>query len=213
MSPAEASRRGVYRIDLAGEWSLEDLYSFPHAYGQLYSFVNALQRGRLEIDEAYERPFEYPWRGGWSTVNFFSYVASRVPRTARPRLLAMQYASPGWMDLSLVIASAIAIRTLVTTFVKAATQLHALYNDIYKGMHDRKLMQVDVRERLLELEEKELAWIETSTDKIAKLMGFKDVATLSTVTRNPLATLKLVLSLYRRVRTLAKYEESGKANL
>jgi hypothetical protein len=196
-----------------GEWSLEDLHLFPHAYGQLYLFVNALQRGRLDLHETYDQAFEYPWRGGWSTVNFFGYVKNRVPRTARPRLVALQYASPGWMDLSLVVATALAIRSLVTTFVKAATQLHTLYNDIYKGMHDRKLMQVDVRQRIIELEQQELEWVETSANRMAKLMGFEDVATLNKVTRNPLATLKVLLSLYRKVRTLAKFEESGKAKL
>jgi hypothetical protein len=209
----DASRRGTHRIELGGEWTLDDLYLLPHAYGQLYSFVNALQRGALDIDERYDHAFEYPWRGGWSTVNFFGYVRTRVPRTARPKLVAIQYASPGWMDLSLVVATALAIRGLVTTFVKTATQLHNLYNEIYNGMHDRQLMRIDVRERVLELERHELEWIETSTDRMAKLMGFEDVQTVNALTKNPLATLKVLLSLYRRVRTLAKFEQAGKAKL
>src|SRR5438045_1324550 len=111
MSSENASKRGVYRIELGGDWSLEDLSSLPHAYGQIYSFANALQRGRLDIDEEYEQPFDHPWRGGWTTVNLFSYVKTRVPRTARPRLVAIHYASPGWMDISVVIATALAIRS------------------------------------------------------------------------------------------------------
>jgi hypothetical protein len=161
----------------------------------MYSFLNALERGRLDFETDFDQPFEHPWRGGWSTVNFFSFAKARVPRTARPRLVALQYASPGWMDLSLVLATALSIRTVVTTFIKGLTQLNQLYNEIYKGMHDRRLMRIDVRERLLQLEQHELEWVMTSTDRLAKLMGFTDVATLNGVTRNPLATLKLLLSL------------------
>lgn len=213
-SKQDNGKRERYRIAIDGEWSLQDLYVFPHAYNQLYSFVFSVTQGRLDVEEDEEWPrFDYPWRGGWSTVNFFEFAAGRMGSRNRPELLAIHYESPGWLDLGLLLSAAYIIRKLVRNFVATSRELLTLYNDIYKGLHDREMMRIDARERLLSVEQKELEWLETSANKMAELLGFEDLPTLARLTGNPIATLKLMLALYRRVRTLAKFKESGKADV
>ena len=41
----------------------------------------------------------FPWRGGWSAVGFYEQLRIAVPPKHRPRLVAIEYASPGFMDL------------------------------------------------------------------------------------------------------------------
>ncbi len=97
MSDAE----GAYRVLLDGRWSLEDLYTFPHAFSQCYSFIYCLDsdlspRDRDRINDALAG---YPWRGGYSYVNVYTVFHHQVPPRHRPVVKALSYASPGWLDI------------------------------------------------------------------------------------------------------------------
>jgi hypothetical protein len=74
-------------------------------------------------------------------------------------------------------------------------------------------MRIDVRERALQLRRAELAWVEEMAERMTRLLGAEQLQGLSRYMDNPLARLKLLLSVFRRVRTLAKYELDGKAKL
>jgi hypothetical protein len=46
--------------------------------------------------------------------------------------------------------------------------------------------------------------------RLSSLMEFQDVETIKSLTKNPLATLKILLSYYRRAQKLSNYEDSNK---
>lgn len=212
-----------YQIKIDGEWTLEDWYAFPHTYSQVYGFVYSLFEIRkyLEVDwdefaeEIDERIlFTYtsqPWRGGYSAVNFYNYLKNLVPPHHRPRIKAVHYESPGFIKLVLFVPAAKAIKEIVQTFCDAGKSINSLYNEIYKGMYERKLLKLDVKKKELELKEADLKFIESSTKSLARLMGFKSTRQLHQATRNPLTSLKILLSFYRRIRTLAEYTKKGKS--
>jgi len=61
-------------------WSLEDLYEFPYAYSQIYSFIYCFDselnaRDAERIDYALEG---YPWRGGYSYVSVRATPSSQA---------------------------------------------------------------------------------------------------------------------------------------
>jgi hypothetical protein len=62
------------------------------------------------------------------------------------------------------------------------------------------------------LAREELDFIEGSTDQLARMLGFQNVSELDELTGNRLATLKILLSFYRRLRTLAEFQAEGKLN-
>jgi len=94
-----------YRIEIDGEWTLNDLYGFPYAYTQAYSFLYSLMVDEVIDDEKLIITFAaHPWRGGFSAVNFFHYLYELIPATERPNVISIQYSSPGWIELSLVLA-------------------------------------------------------------------------------------------------------------
>ena len=206
--------RDKHRISIDGEWTLTDLYRFPRTYSQLYSFFYVLGNGVTVDPERRERIFRaHPWQGGYSAVNFYNEIGYLVPADDRPRIQSIRYESPGWIELSLVAGVAITIGKLVSTFTKAGGQLNALYSDIYKGLQERKLMRIKAKREELELRREELKFLEESCQILSRLMGFRNLEELQALTPNPLATLKMLLSLYRRVRTLAEYEDAGKAKI
>jgi hypothetical protein len=124
---------------------------------------------------------------------------------------SVQYASPGWIALSLAVPAALAIGKIVDVFVKSAGGLNSLYTDIHKGMSQRKLTQIDIKRKEFELTRDQINFAIESYIQLAKALGFENLKELDQGTGNSLATLKILLSYYRRVRVLGEYVIKGKA--
>jgi len=202
----------TYKIFLDGEWSLAEFYELPHAYSQVYAFVYALESpDGIEDYGAVLRYADYPWRGGFSSFNFYRQLQEAVPGEDRPRIISIQYASPGWMELSLAVGAALSIRTIIKAFIASASELDSLYHKIYKNIHDRRLMNVEARQAVLKLKDEELRFLEGSIKRLARLLKIPASEVLLAQSENPVARIKMLLSLFRRVETLAEYEKKGKA--
>lgn len=218
----EKNMSNEYKINIDGEWTLEDWYLFPHTYSQVYAFMYSLKEIRkidneiidsfnIALDERIQFTYtSQPWRGGYSAVNFYNYLKTLVPSQYRPRIKAAHYGSPGFLELILFVPIAKSIKEIVRCFCESGISLHSLYNEIYKGMQERKLLQINVKKQELELKESDLRFINSAMQSLAKLMGFKNIKDLHRVTRNPLTSLKIILSFYRRIKLLANYTTKGK---
>jgi hypothetical protein len=204
---------GQHKISIGGRWSLEDLYVFPRAYEQVYFLFYSLLPHEDEwiqerIRYAYAR---FPWRGGYSAVNFYETLKYTTPRRSRPQVLSLQYASPGWLELSLIIGVAIAVERLVKSIAAILKQANSTYQEIHEGLSNRKLLRIEVKRRELELERSHDEYIEECVLRMTRLLGLSEVGQMHEKTGSPLKTLKILLSLYRRIRTLVGYEMNGKA--
>jgi hypothetical protein len=79
-------------------------------------------------------------------------------------------------------------------------------------MAERKLMQIDVKHKELDLARDQINFAIESSQQLAGAIGFESQEELNQRTGNPLPTLKILLSYYRRIRTLSKYVVKGKAD-
>lgn len=206
---------GRYRIELASEWSLEDLYVFPRAFEQVYFFFASLDKDLDDIDrEKLENAYKaFPWQGGYSAVSFFNQLKYTTPRRKRPNIIAIHKASPGYFDLGLWITTAISLAVLVKNISVAIDAVNTTYSNVYKGMQERQLLKLRVKREALEFNRKDMEFIISSSQEMAKILGFTSPAALNDLTGSPYLTVKILLSVYRRVRTLAEYENKGKAHL
>src|SRR5262245_45705142 len=104
--------QGIARIAVGGNWSLDQFMLLLRRYRNLYDFSHAIHtpeldpslkelprdvRGQPIVPEGLEpEEFEeYPWRGGYSTVNFFAHAHAEVPPQQRLRVQSIRIASPG----------------------------------------------------------------------------------------------------------------------
>ncbi len=213
-STARARSPSTYRILLDGQWKLEDFYTLPHAYGQVYSFQYSFTSGGPVRDEdRLKYAFQaFPWRGGYSAVSFYTLLSSQIPIRLRPNVVEIRYASPGWLDLALYADAAVSAGLIINNLVASFDKINALYSNIHKEASHRKLLRIDIEKHELELSHMQMAFVIDSSEKLAKMLGFNDIQTLSERTENPLATLKILLSYYRRLRLLAEYQRNGKAS-
>jgi len=168
------------------------------------------------------RRFNYPWAGGWSAANFYRSLVRNLRDDAVPRVVQIQFASPGFIDLSLWLAAAAAVRRCINETAKTASIVHKTYDEIYRGMHGRKLLALDVRKKHLELTREEMSFVAEARKQLANAVGLTDGEAEGAVglgpgtsdralAENELGTVKVLLSVTRRIMGLAAFEEDGKA--
>jgi hypothetical protein len=202
------------RIPIGGSWQFYDLYEFPHTFSQLYYLVYALENAR----EAYNRAryftifTSYPWRGGYSAVNFYNNLYHATPGYDRIKLVSIQYASPGFLELAAAAGIISQIKTMLVAASDAGRHLNETYSQIQKGIHDRKLNKIKRQEERVKLEILHQKFIQESSKTMAKLMDL-DVDRINDMTESPFITLKIVLSIYRRLRKLKTFERTKKVKL
>jgi len=121
--------------------------------------------------------------------------------------------SPGWLELTVLVGIALNIKKIVFCFTESANELNKLYNNIYKGMHDRKMMKIEAKRQSLLLSKEQSDFAIESANKLSQLLGFENVEQIQKLTKNPLATLKILLSFYRKIKVLAEFNSKGKTEL
>ena len=207
--------QGNYRIDLDRDWTLEDLYKFPRTFEQTYFFFASIDENLSEGDqERILRAYNaFPWQGGYSAVSFFDELKYSFDSRQRPKIVVIHKASPGLLELSLVVGVAYSLAKIVKSVAAAINSANDTYHNIYKGMQERKLLKLKVEHQTLELNKAHMVFVDSSSRTMAKLLGFSSPAQLNSITKSPYLSLKILLSVYRRVRTLAEYENNGKARL
>jgi hypothetical protein len=164
-------------------------------------------------EERVDRAFEaFPWRGGYSAVNFYNQLRYATPPHLRPRILSIQFASAGWIELSLIVANAVALGVIVRSVARTIDRCNHTYNGIMSDLMKRKLLRIELERARYGLQRDEIELVDRAADVMAKILQLGSADSVHKRTKNPLISLKILLSLYRRVRTLAEYQLKGKAD-
>jgi hypothetical protein len=203
------------KLRLDGRWNLEELSEATRDYTQLYGFAYSLlpdlPLARIEeIDYIYGK---FPWRGGYSTVNFFNQLFHKIPPRLRPEVERIQYASPGFIELSELLLVAITVAGIVKSVCNTINNAHDTYRKIQKGSVDHELAKINLAKEELDLTQRQIAFCETSSKKLVEVFGLTDSQEQlidQRVQSNPVMKLKILLSVFRRVEPLSKKQSEGK---
>lgn len=202
-------------IEIDGRWSLEDLSdttkNYIHLYGFAYSLIEDLPQARQhEVDYVYGK---FPWRGGYSTVNFFNQLFHKIPPKLRPEVQRIQYASPGFIELAEILVVASTVATIIATVCKSIKSVHDLYRHIQKGSIDHELSKINLRKASLKIQKQQVAFCKKSAKELSEALGLtqtQDQFIDQKVGGNHVMKLKILLSVFRRVEPLAKKQAEGK---
>jgi hypothetical protein len=205
----------VYRVEMDGEWELDDLYAFPHAFGQVYAFIYCFDselsaRDAARIDHALE---SYPWGGGYSIVNIYTVLQNQVEAIDRPRIVGIKYLSPGWIDILLNLDPAIKLAGSVAAVAGSLAAAAKAFNAIQKALYDIRAQRGKAKVEEIKLTRAQIQELLGLTKDLAKLMKFDKVAALEQRTGDPEVAAKLVAAQFRRLKTLAEFQTEGKATL
>ena len=206
------------KLRLGGSWNLEELSEATKDYIQLYGFAYSLlpdlpDARRSEVDHIYGK---FPWRGGYSTVNFFNQLFHKIPPKLRPNVERIRYASPGFIELQEVLVVAISVAAIVKAVCASVAMAHDTYRKIQKSSVEHKLTKIDLTNKELDLTQRQLTFCEFEAKKLAKIFGLSEAQEAlldQKVQGNPIVKLKILLSVYRRVEPLAEKQTQGKLNI
>jgi hypothetical protein len=206
------------RLRLDGRWGLEELSDTTKDYIQLYGFAYSLLPDlpiarREEIDYIYGK---FPWRGGYSTVNFFNQLFHKIPPKLRPQVRRIQYASPGFIELTELLLVAQTVAAIVTTVCTSLKSVHELYRSIQKASVDYELSKINLAKEGLELKQRQITFCDNSSKRLVEALGLSKMQERlidQKVQGNPAMKLKILLSVFRRVEPLAKKQAEGKLKL
>lgn len=206
---------GIVRLRLDGKWELTDLSDLTSVYTQLYSIAYSLQPAenrRLDenLDEIYTK---FPWRGGYSAVNFYERLFFQIPQKERPKLESIRYSSPGHMDLMEVVVVAATISATVKFIAMAVNRVHDTYRRIQKASQDHKLGKINVKQEELKLSEAQLRFIRAAVQDMSQALNLsrqEQEMLTKRVDSNELAKLKILNSYYRRIKRLVDLHVKGK---
>jgi hypothetical protein len=209
-------------LRLDKEWDMQELASLSKLYIQCYSLIYSLSG--FEIDSTDERVIDwfqgayakYPWRGGFSTVNFYHSLYAKVPYAERPQIQEIQYASPGHIKLKEALLVAGMLAGIVTAVTSSIDQIHDTYNSIQKGLSERKLTKLEVQLSELELDSARLKFVQESKKKLIDGMNIPENMQAELKRRsdgNELMELKILMSFHRRVEPIAIMQSQGMLNI
>ena len=200
----------LYRLDMDGEWGLLELSGFGRQYVQVYSFYHVLtaaERGHeLSLARLRWALHAFPWRGGWSSVDFFDALVRTVPRSHLPRLRRMRYSSPGFIEFTVgIIAAAGAVKALCSSY----DSIHGSYRKTRKAALKEKLLRERVRMTELRRHEQELVlgMVAELRDEL-QMRQFERL--LQELDADPLVELKVLLALCRRIKPLSQLQDDEK---
>ena len=164
-----------YRLHMDGEWDIPLLVTFGREYMQVYSFLyvlesaargNEFQKARLRL-----ALHAYPWKGGWSAVDFFQYLVSTVPPQHRFRIRSIQYGSPGFIE---ILVGIILVAHAIKASVGAFRETDSAYHERYKHLRKRSMWKMDAREASSTLTRGELAEVEEITRGLSEELRLQD---------------------------------------
>lgn len=217
MAKSKASQIPVYRIELpdSTDWTLEDLYVFPRTFEQCYTFIYCLDsdlpaRDKEAIDNAFAK---YPWAGGYSHVNFYQILRTRIPPKSRPKLRSIHKASPGWIELALNLDVAVEVAKSVALISGSFAAASAAYKKAWTLLLSIRTEREKAKTEQLRQKKSQVKEVRETCNELAKCMGFTSLADLHKRTKDPEISLKLLAAHYRRMRTLHEYEAKGKVQL
>jgi len=214
MAQTEIAKPDVARLELGGRWDFEDLTQISRDYIQLYGFsyslLSSLPTAR-ESEMAYIYG-KFPWRGGFSTVNFFSQLFHKIPMPLRPKVERIQYASPGFIELQAILSVCVLVAGIVAAVSQSISLAHKTYRDIQKAAAAHKLTQIDLAKKQIELTQEQIDFCKNASKDLVEIFQLSPEQNALLDQRsqyNPLMKLKILLSVFRRVEPLAEKQAAG----
>lgn len=191
----------TYSILIERDLSIRDLSDLPRIFSQAYALLYNLLILKPQKWEG------YPWRGGFSAMHFYRWLLDRLPGEDYPAIETFQYASPGFIRLSLNQEIASRVADLVFRMTGDDVDIHRAYNDLVSYIRTKKLNELS--------DTNDPTWDDCNSDlrRLTRILltalGIQEPEELIEAVPRPFEAAKITLSFVGRLKQLAKLDASG----
>lgn len=205
----------VYPIYIDKKWFFDDFSLVERVFTQLYAFIYNLENvGGLVAEERVQQAFvSYPWRGGFSAVHFYDSLRNAIPSIHEPRVSSFKFASPGAIKLELLKEVASTTGDLIDHFGNNTDEIAKAYDEARKYLRNAGLLKIpdsDVNINLLVTDSTKRDIADLFNSLATKLDMNMFATEIEKLTGNPLISLKILLSFYRRIEKINKFQMNAK---
>jgi hypothetical protein len=211
---AEAQRRDVQRFQVDGKWDMREFGKFHSQMSDLYALTQSIEsfedphatdKQRRQIVESFSKP----WEGGGSYLSFFRSLARAGGEDAKPDIKAIQWASPGHMD---VVGDADAfdkLISLVDHYGKNSLDIVYAYDHLWSYLQETKFLNRGSRE--LDRKSPTALEIEVRAKDLGRVLGVTSYTLLNKMAgHDMLIAAKVLLATKRRVERLYQFFAEGR---
>lgn len=200
-------------VNIDGKWEISDLRKFSDLVQDCYSFGFALlgATGKAATKKINSLFHKHPWRGGFSSVNFFKELYHNIPNEDRAEIRRIEYASPGEIKFFMNGDVADSIREVVNKINEEESSSLAAYKKAYS--HLQNLGWLGKTDEEIDLSSGDVAELTELLEETCSAFGLDENAShiLDLANGDPLSGIKIVLAYHRRLQGLADYVATGKA--
>lgn len=202
LMPTDEITEHRYSVLLDGEWSMDALREVPRKYENVYVLLFASQSDQDMNDLG-----GYPWRGGFSTMHFYSSMKQRVPKEFRPEIEAIHYASPGYITFRSDRRVGLLVARSIHWYRENSEAAEDVYSDVENYIRTHRLNDS------IRTEDYDGAKHEPELRRLGEALSLHlrgiNWKWLSKRTESAFEATKIAMTHFRRLRELATYEESG----
>ena len=201
-----------YRVLLDKRWSLENLNEFTRLYMQNYAFLFCLEDNitNKRAPTLLADLNDYKLRDGLTYVNVYALFNRHIPAQEKPKVRAISYASPGFIELILNYEVAIQIAAGIYTFLKGIVSTAETYNKLHSIFIDLDHRRKERQNNLLKLDAEQISTVLDFNDKLAIGLGFQSLADMYDKVGSEEEVAKLLMAHYRRMKAMSKFVKDGK---
>ena len=209
------AKQTTQRFNVDGKWDMKEFSKFHSYVSDLYSLSRSID---LFIDEqvtidkkrAVMASFVKPWEGGGSYYGFFRSLASLGGRDYRPDIQAIQWASPGYIDIVGDKESFDNLKAILRHFGQHRQAIVDDYEHLWSYLQETKLLKTSSRR----LDRKSDVAMEAGerAKALSRSLNITSYRTLKKMAGNdPVVAGKVLLAAKRRAERLYTFFMEGRA--
>ncbi len=140
--------RSVQKFLVDGNWDMREFSKFHAQVSDLYALSKSVDYFDGDADDKHKKAiidaFIKPWKGGGSYLGFFRSLSRVGSYAARPDIKAIQWASPGYIEVLGSKASFDKIITLVEDYGNSAEEIKSSYDHLWSYLSEHRLLRASL---------------------------------------------------------------------
>ncbi|WP_291981394.1 hypothetical protein [Candidatus Accumulibacter sp. ACC005] len=207
------ARQVRLKLEMDGQWDIEDLTDLSHALRLSYSYFYWISDDSGLAPPRVQSMFaRYFWSGEYIGERFAHNLYNEIPDDSRLQLVSIRYSSPGFIELAGLFGVILLLARCCKAWLEVAEKAGDLYGKVMKFFDERKLKRIPKKVDVDIVEPRDIDDARALCFEYGSFLGFttNHIEYLIDLTGNPISALRLLVALSSEARRMISLEQQGK---
>jgi hypothetical protein len=213
-APKLAEARSVQRFEVAGSWAMREFSKLHTQMSDLYALSKSIdvfldQQADIDRKRKVMSAFVKPFEGGGSYLGLFRSLAKAGGRATQPDIKAINWASPGYIEIFGETASFDKLIAMIDHYGKDKRRIEEQYEHLWSYLQEHRYLKRSSQG--LDRKSDVYTEIGNRAKALAKLLNIVSYRSLKSMSGNDaLIAAKVLLATKRRVGSLYDFFSEGR---